>query len=143
MDDDPGIVRRYLDQPEEQAMIALASKFWIMASVGVGLWAASAHAQDMHNGPVAIRPMVTAPSLVGRTPPILPHCPAERRQLKQTLQAALNDKGNHRGTPGQIRARWREADEALATSTNVMDNSRQPTYCDEALQGASEYVLGD
>ena len=64
-----------------------------------------AHAQaDIHNGPVAIRPMVTAPSLVGKTPPKPPRCPAEREQLKQTLQAALNDKVNGRGTPDQIRA---------------------------------------
>ena len=102
-----------------------------------------AHAQaDIHNGPVAIRPMVTAPQLMGKTPPIPPRCPAERAQLKQTLQAALNDKVNGRGTPDQIRARWREADKALAASTRVTDDSHKPTYCDEALQWASEYVLG-
>jgi hypothetical protein len=40
-------------------MIALASKFWVLAIGGVGLWATSTHAQN--DGPVAIRPMVTAP----------------------------------------------------------------------------------
>jgi hypothetical protein len=113
---------------------------WVFAIGG----AIPAHAQaDIHNGPVAIRPMITAPSLLGKTPPVPPRCAAERAQLKETLQAALNDKDNHRGTPGQIRARWREADRALAASTNVKDPAHKPTYCDEALQWASEYVLGD
>ena len=108
------------------------------------LSAISVHAQvDIHNGPVAIRPMVTAPSLIGKTPPIPPRCAAERAQLKETLRAALNDKDNHRGTHRQIRARWVEADKALAASTNVMDPDHKPTYCDEAWQWAEEYVLGD
>jgi hypothetical protein len=52
-----------------------------------------------------------------------------------------DDKENHRGTPGQIRARWRAADKALAASTRVKDN--QPTDCDDAWESASEYVLGE
>ena len=68
--------------------------------VGAILWAISAHAQkDLHNGPVAIRPMVTAPSLMGKTPPRpkIVRCAEERAQLKQILQAAT------RTTPGAHR----------------------------------------
>ena len=119
----------------------LASKFWVLAIAGVGLWATSTHAQN--DGPVAIRPMVTAPSLMGKTPPRpkIVRCADEREQLKEILQAALDDKENQRGTPGQIRARWRAADKALAASTRVKDN--QPTDCDDAWESASEYVLGE
>ena len=95
----------------------------IAVVVGAMLWAISAHAQkDTHNGPVAIRPMVTAPSLMGKTPPRpkIVRCAEERAQLKQILQAALDDKDNPRGAPAQIRARWREADKALAASTIVI-----------------------
>ena len=116
----------------------------IAVVVGAILWAISAHAQkDIHNGPVAIRPMVTAPSLMGKTPPRpkIVRCAEERAQLKQTLQAALDDKENDRGTPAQIRARWLAADKALAASTRVKDN--QPTDCDDAGESASEYVLGE
>jgi hypothetical protein len=105
-----------------------------------------AHAQtDIHNGPVAIRPMVTAPSLVGKTPPVLKiaRCADERAQLRETLTAVLNDKDNDRGTPGEIRARWREADKALAASKNVMDPDHKPTDCDDAAQWALEYLLRD
>ena len=131
-------------------MTALASKvkvlFWVPAIAAVVLGAISAHAQnDIHNGPVAVRPMITAPQLMGKTPPIrkIAHCVAERAQLRETLQAALDDKDNDRGTPSQIRARWREADKALAASTKVMDPAHRPIYCDEAAQWAEEYVLGD
>jgi hypothetical protein len=116
----------------------------IAVVAGAMLWAISAHAQkDIHNGPVAIRPMVTAPSLMGKPPPRpkIVRCADERAQLKQTLQAALDDKENHRGTPAQIRARWREADKALAASTIVVTS--KPTDCDEAWESASEYVLGE
>jgi hypothetical protein len=71
------------------------------------------------------------------------HCVAERAKLRETLQTALDDKDNDRGTPDQIRARWREADKALAASTKVMDPTHRPIYCDEAAQWAEEYVLGD
>jgi hypothetical protein len=67
----------------------------IAVVAGAMLWATSAHAQkDIHNGPVAIRPMVTAPSLMGKTPPRpkIVRCAEERAQLKQTLQAALDDR---------------------------------------------------
>jgi hypothetical protein len=129
-------------------MIALASKvkvlFWVLAIGGVGLGAISADAQaDIHNGPVAIRPMVTAPQLVGKTPPIPPRCSAERAQLREALQAALQESKDKGQRPEDIRARWRAADKALAASTNVMDDGHSPTYCDEALQWASEYVLGN
>jgi hypothetical protein len=81
------------------------SKFWVLAIAGVGLRATSTHAQN--DGPVAIRPMVTAPSLIGKTPPRpkIVRRADEREQLKETSQAALDDKENDRGTPGQIRAR--------------------------------------
>jgi hypothetical protein len=84
-----------------------------------------------------------APSLMGKTPPRpkIVRCADEREQLKEILQAALDDKENQRGTPGQIRARWRAADKALAASTRVKDN--QPTDCDDAWESASEYVLGE
>jgi hypothetical protein len=116
----------------------------IAVVVGAMLWAISAHAQkDIHNGPVAIRPMVTAPSLMGKTPPRpkIVRCVEERAQLKQILQAALDDKDNPQGTPSEIRARWREADKALAVSTIVITS--EPTDCDEAWESASEYVLGE
>ena len=116
----------------------------IAVVVGAMLWAISAHAQkDIHNGPVAIRPMVTTPSLMGKTPPRpkIVRCAEERAQLKQILQAALDDKDNPRGAPAQIRARWLAADKALAASTRVKDN--QPTDCDDAGESASEYVLGE
>jgi len=142
--------RDHDDQPEERAMTALAPKvkvlFWVPAMAGVVPGAISAHAQnDIHNGPVAVRPMITAPQLMGKTPPIrkIAHCVAERAQLRETLQAALDDKNNDRGTPSQIRARWREVDKALAESTKVMAPAHRPIYCDEAGQWAEEYVLGD
>jgi hypothetical protein len=89
--------------------------------------------------------MITAPELMGKTPRIrkIAHCMAERAKLRETLQTALDDKDNNRGTPAQIRARWREADKALAESTKVMDPSHWPIYCDEAAQWAEEYVLGE
>jgi hypothetical protein len=82
---------------------------------------------------------------MGKTPPIrkIAHCVAERAKLRETLHAALDDKDNNRGAPDQIRARWREADKALAASTKVMDSAHGPIYCDEAAQWAEEYVLGD
>ena len=119
----------------------LVSKFWVLAIAGVGLWVTLTHAQN--DGPVAIRPMVTAPLLMGKTPPRpkIVRSADEREQHKETLQAALDDKENQRGTRGQIRARWRAADKALAASTRVKDN--QPTDCDDAWESASEYVLGE
>ena len=87
--------------------------------------------------------MVTTPQLVGKTPPIPPRCSAERAQLRETLQAALQESKDKGQKPEDIRARWRAADKALAASTNVMDNGHGPTYCDEAFQWASEYVLGN
>jgi hypothetical protein len=140
--------RGYDDQPEGRVMSASASKlmFRVPAIAAVVLGANSTHAQDdIHNGPVAVRPMITAPLLMGKTPQIrkIAHCVAERAKLRETLQAALNDKENGRDTPDQIRARWREADKALAASTKVMDPAHRPIYCDEAAQWAEEYVLGD
>jgi hypothetical protein len=116
-----------------------------ITAAGVALWALSGHARDIHDGPVAVRPMVTAPSLIGKTPPRpkIERCVDERSQLREILEAALNDTDYNRGTPAQIRARYRDADKALAASTNIMDAARKPTDCDDAAEAASEYVLGE
>jgi hypothetical protein len=96
----------------------------------VVFWANPSLAQDIHNGPVAIRPMVTAPQLMGKTPPIqkINHCPEERAQLKETWHNAESQMANgddvaHGHTPAQLKARYIYGDKIIAS---VIDAASEP-----------------
>jgi hypothetical protein len=77
---------------------------------------------DIHNGPVAIRPMVTAPHLVGKTPtiPKFSHCPAERAQLREAWRAFDAQMVNGYDadlnlTRAQLKQRYLYGDKIIAT----------------------------
>jgi hypothetical protein len=99
-------------------VIALASKvkvlLWVLATGRAGLWVIPAHAQgDIHNGPVAIRPMVTAPQLMGKTPPY------QRATIVQPndadSQMANGDDAVHGLTRAHGKERYVYCDKIIAT----------------------------
>jgi hypothetical protein len=49
----------------------------------------------------------------------------------------------NRGTEDELRARWSEADKALAESRNVMDATHKKVFCIDAAEAATKYVMGE
>ena len=113
----------------------------VLAIGGVRLTAISAHAQaEIQNGPVAIRPMVSAPQLLGKTPPIPPAvlpsgpaagnltCGPSKEQRQRPKPKEIVPAGGRRIRPSR--------------RPRVMDDGHSPTYCDEACNGPLNMCWG-
>ncbi len=117
---------------------------WLLLVV---FWAIPSLAQDIHNGPVAIRPMVTAPQLMGKTPsiPKINHCPEERAQLKETWQNAESQMANgddvvHGHTRAQLKERYIYGDKIIATLGASIHSGGMD--CEDALSLATDALFG-
>jgi hypothetical protein len=136
---------RRITRPRQSSRAAAGRPRWLLLVV---FWAIPSLAQDIHNGPVAIRPMVTAPQLMGKTPSIrkINHCPEERAQLKETWHNAESEMANgddvvHGHTRAQLKERYIYGDKIIATLGASIHSVGMD--CDDALSLATDALFGD
>jgi hypothetical protein len=112
--------------------------FWA-AIAGVVVGAISAHAQnDIHNGPVAVRPMITAPDLMGKTPRIRKIACRSRRRPQYVQHPAPSCFPHHAPRPQR-----RGAAELVGGNCGLNSSRALPTFVrPKPSPGEFYYIIG-